>query len=193
MSCLGRERIFDHGSETLGTPTALIRLNYANELRYGVLADLARNVFDGRPIDLNMGYVNVIWQGDANAMALQAFDHAASPPFVVNVAGPQVLRVRDLATEFGRLFGKPVTFQGNEAPDALLSNAQQAVRLFGPPRVSVSSVDGMDRRLGRARGAVARQADPFRGARWEVLRSFQGNRCDRSSIAAWSCRRCRWR
>jgi hypothetical protein len=137
MSCVGRERIFEYFSRTLSIPLALLRLNYAVELRYGVLVDLAQRVWAGQEVDLAMGNVNVIWQGDANAMALQAFDHVASPPFVVNIAGPELLSVRRIAEEFGRIFGKEVAFRGSEAADALLSNSQRGHQLFGYPRVGV--------------------------------------------------------
>jgi nucleoside-diphosphate-sugar epimerase len=135
MSCLGRERILEHFSRLHGTPLVILRLNYATELRYGVLADLARRVFAGEPVDLAMGHLNAIWQADANAAALQAFSLTASPPRVLNVAGPELLSVRRLAEDFGRLLGKPVTFRGTESPDALLSNAQPMHQLFGYPRV----------------------------------------------------------
>ncbi len=137
MSCLGRERILEYFSRLHGTPLVLLRLNYATELRYGVLADIARRVFAGEVIDLAMGHLNAIWQADANAMALQAFSVAASPPRVLNVAGPELLSVRRVAVQFGELLGKPVTVRGTESPDALLSNAQQAHQLFGYPRVGV--------------------------------------------------------
>ncbi len=140
QSCLGRERMFEHFSRTLGIPLALIRLNYATELRYGVLVDLALKVKADAPIDLRMGHLNAIWQADASAMALQAFDAVASPPFVVNVAGPETLSVRRVTEQLGRLLGRPVTFTGSEAIDALLSNAQLAHRLFGYPRVSVQQM-----------------------------------------------------
>jgi nucleoside-diphosphate-sugar epimerase len=140
MSCVGRERLFEHFSRTLGVPTALLRLNYATELRYGVLVDLAQQVRDGIPVGLAMGHLNAIWQADANAAALCAFAHAAVPPFVVNVAGPETLSVRRVAEEFGRLLGREVTFQGTEAPDALLSNGQLGHQLFGYPRVSVRQI-----------------------------------------------------
>lgn len=136
MSCLGRERLVEHVSRSHGTRCALIRLNYASELRYGVLVDLARKVWAGEPIDLAMGNFNAIWQADANAAALAAFDHAASPPFVVNVAGPETLSVRAVGERFAALMGKPVAFTGREAGDALLSNAQLAHRLFGYPQVT---------------------------------------------------------
>jgi nucleoside-diphosphate-sugar epimerase len=135
LSCLGRERIFEHFSRTLGIPMVLLRLNYATEMRYGVLVDIARRVLAGEEIDLAMGCLNAIWQADANAMALAAFAHAASPPLVLNIAGPELLSVRRVAEEFGWLLGKPVRFRGSEAGDALLSNGQRAHQLFGYPRV----------------------------------------------------------
>jgi hypothetical protein len=118
------------------SPLALVRLNYANALRYGVLTDLALAVRDERPIDLAMGWVNVIWQGDANAMALQCLRHAAQPPFIINLAGSEHLRVRDAAETIGRLLGIEPRFTGTAAPDALLSDASRARQLFGPPHVS---------------------------------------------------------
>jgi nucleoside-diphosphate-sugar epimerase len=136
MSCLGRERILTHFSLSQGTRMALVRLNYAHEMRYGVMVDLAQQVLAGEPIDVTMGYFNAIWQGDSNAMTLQAFDHVDSPPWVVNVAGPRTLSVRRVAERFGELFGKPVRFVGQESRDALLSNAGRAYDLFGRPRVS---------------------------------------------------------
>jgi nucleoside-diphosphate-sugar epimerase len=135
MSCVGRERMFEHFSRALATPAAILRLNYATELRYGVLVDVARRVWAGEPVPLAMGHLNALWQGDANAMALCAFARVASPPFVVNLAGPETLSVRRVAEEFGRLLGKAVTFAGAEEPDALLSNGQLGHQLFGYPRV----------------------------------------------------------
>jgi nucleoside-diphosphate-sugar epimerase len=135
MSCLGRERMFEHFSRALGIPTVLVRLNYAVEMRYGVLADLARRVLTGAPIDVTMGYCNVIWQGDANAIAIALLRHAVSPALVVNVAGPEELSVREICEALARLMDRPVTFEGREAPDALLSNGSLARSLCGPPRV----------------------------------------------------------
>jgi nucleoside-diphosphate-sugar epimerase len=136
MSCLGRERIFEHFSRAQQAPMALLRLNYATEMRYGVLVDLAQRVWEGRPVELAMGHLNAIWQADANAAALAALGHAAVPPRVLNVAGPELLSVRRVAEQFGQLLGRPVTFQGTESADALLSNGQLGHRLFGYPRVS---------------------------------------------------------
>jgi len=139
-SCLGRERVFSYFSESLGIPVALVRLNYANELRYGVLVDLARQVMAGEPIDLRMGYFNAVWQGDASAMTLRALEQAATPPLVVNVAGPERLGVRQIATQFGRLLDKPVGFTGEEAADAFLSNGRLGYELLGHPRVSAEQM-----------------------------------------------------
>ena len=136
MSCLGRERIFEHFSRTLGLPVALIRLNYACDLRYGVLVDLARKVLLGAPVDLSMGWFNTLWQGDANAMTLRCFAHVASPPLTLNLTGPECLNVRKTCQRLGQLLGREPVFMGKEAPTALLSNAGQAFSLFGQPRVS---------------------------------------------------------
>lgn len=139
-SCVGRERILEHASRTRETAMAIVRLNYAVDLRYGVLVDLALKVESGQPIDLRMGFVNVIWQGDANAQAIQCLAHAAVPPRAVNVTGPEVLRVRDLAEELGRLLEREPRFIGQESDDALLSNTSLAQSLFGPPVISAGTL-----------------------------------------------------
>lgn len=140
MSCLGRERIFEHFSRSLGIPMAIIRLNYATELRYGVLVDLARKVWEGQTIDVSMGRVNVIWQTEANAMSIQAFDHASSPPLFLNVAGPEVLKVRDVCERFGRLMGREPRFTGSESPTALLNNGAKGHGLYGVPKVTAGEM-----------------------------------------------------
>lgn len=140
MSALGRERIFEHFSRSLGIPTAIIRLNYAVEMRYGVLVDIAKKVFASEPLDVTMGNANVIWQGDANAMTLQAFGHVSTPPFVLNVVGPEILSIRRVAERFGELMSKSVTVCGEESPDALLSNGQLGHKLFGYPSMSVQAM-----------------------------------------------------
>lgn len=140
MTALGRERMFEFFSRRLGTPVALLRLNYACDLRYGVLVDLARKVLAGEPVDLAMGYFNTIWQGDANAMTLRAFDHTASPPRVFNMTGPEVLRVRDVCERFGRLFGVEPRFVGTEAATALLSDATAGLAALGPLRVNTDEL-----------------------------------------------------
>ncbi len=139
-SVVARERVFEHFSRTRGTPTTIYRLNYAAELRYGVPLDIALRVYRGETIDLSNGHVNVIWQGDANAMALACFDVAATPPRILNVTGEQVLAVRELAQRFGRQFGREPAFAGTERDTALLSNSAQACAAFGPPRVSLDEL-----------------------------------------------------
>jgi nucleoside-diphosphate-sugar epimerase len=135
MSCLGRERIFEYFSRTQGTPITIVRLNYAVEMRYGVLVDLAQKVYRGEEIDLTMGHVNVIWQGDASALALASLADAANPPWVVNVAGPEILSVREVCRQFGRLLDKSVRLAGCEPGDALLNNGEMAHRRYGPPQI----------------------------------------------------------
>lgn len=140
MSCLGRERMFEHFSRTLGIPTVLLRLNYACELRYGVLVDLARKIWTGQPVDLGMGWFNCLWQGDANALTLQSLTLTATPPAVLNLTGPALLRVRDVAENLARRLSRPVTFTGTEGEAALLNNASQALARFDPPRVPASEL-----------------------------------------------------
>jgi nucleoside-diphosphate-sugar epimerase len=135
MSCLGRERMFEHFSRAQGTRVVLLRLNYACDLRYGVLVDLAQKVLAGAPVELGMSWFNTIWQGDANAMTLRCFDHVSSPPLVLNLTGPEMLGVRETCEQLGKLLGRPPVFTGREAPTALLSNAGRAFGMFGQPRV----------------------------------------------------------
>jgi nucleoside-diphosphate-sugar epimerase len=140
MSCLGRERIFEHFSRAMKIPMAIIRLNYAVEPRYGVLVDVARKVWEEKPIDISMAYANVIWQQEANAMSLLALTHTESPPKFFNVAGPQIIQIRDVAEEFGKLMGRTVQFTGTESPDALLSNGESTYKLLGRPQVMVDTM-----------------------------------------------------
>jgi nucleoside-diphosphate-sugar epimerase len=136
-SCVGRERVFELYAERHGTPIAIIRLNYAIDLRYGVLVDLALRVMNEEPIPLAMGYVNVIWQGDANRIAIESLSRADAPPFVVNLTGRERLSVRALAEWFATRFGRSARFAGSEGPDALLSNTDKMQSTFAPPEVSV--------------------------------------------------------
>lgn len=139
-SCLGRERIFELYAARDRTRVAIVRLNYAIDLRYGVLVDLALRVYRGEPVSVNMGYVNVIWQGDANRIALASLPRASSPPFVVNVTGADRLGVRTLAEWFGERFGRRVQFTGTERPDALLSNTSRMQETFAAPEVSLEQM-----------------------------------------------------
>ena len=135
QSCLGRERMFEYGSNKFGTTTTLIRLNYSVEMRYGVLVDVASKVKNDQVVDLAMGYFNVIWQGDMNAMTLLSLGHCTSPANIFNITGPETLSVREVALQFGKLFGKTPKFSGEEAPTALLSNAELSHKTFGKPKV----------------------------------------------------------
>ena len=140
MSCLGRERIFEHFSRAEHTKMSILRLNYASELRYGVLLDIAQHVHAGHPVPLSMGYLNALWQGDVNAMSLQALTCVSEPPNVINLTGLELLSVRRVAEEFGERLSKPVRFEGEESEDALLSNGEKAYRLFGRPRIVASQL-----------------------------------------------------
>lgn len=133
QSVLGRERVFEYFCNRYRTPVAIIRLNYAVDLRYGVLLDIGRRVWQQRPVPLAMGSVNVIWQGDANSMVLRALALASAPPRVLNVAGPETLRVRWIAERFGELFDIEPRFEGDEAETALLNDSALCCGLLGPP------------------------------------------------------------
>jgi nucleoside-diphosphate-sugar epimerase len=139
-AAVARERIFEFFAQQNGTPLCILRLNYAVELRYGVLVDIARRVHAGEPVSVTTGFVNCIWQGDANEMILRALALAKTPPQVLNLTGPAVLSVRGLALQFGELLGQTVHCSGAEADTALLSNAAQACALLGPPPTALEAV-----------------------------------------------------
>jgi nucleoside-diphosphate-sugar epimerase len=140
MSAWGRERIFEFFSRKYNTPIAVIRLNYATELRYGVLVDLAHKVHRGEKVALDMGYFNVIWQRDACEMILRSFLHTASPPSLFNVTGPERLSCRNVCEQLAQLLGRPASFTGTECETALLSNARRAISLFGRPRATIDQM-----------------------------------------------------
>ncbi len=140
QSVLGRERMLEYLSEKNGTPVAILRLNYAIDLRYGVLLDVGQRVFERRPVNLSMGHANVIWQGDANSICLQSFALCQSPPTVLNVTGPETVSVRWLARRFADRFGVDPILEGTESDTALLNNAARCHRLFGYPSVTVEQM-----------------------------------------------------
>ena len=140
MSCVGRERLLEHFSRSWSIPMAILRLNYACDLRYGVLVDIANRIWHDEPVDVSMGYFNTIWQGDANAMALRAIDFLQSPPQVLNMTGPETLAIRQVAQQLGALLGKAVHFTGSEGPTALLNNATRGYELWGRPQVGTQEL-----------------------------------------------------
>lgn len=135
QSCVGRERMFEYFSRQFATPGRLFRLNYAIDMRYGVLHDIANKVLQGKPIDVSLGHVNFIWQGDASAQALRCLAHCDTPTSPINVGGHEILAVRDLAARFGALLGREPVIVGTEEPTAWLTDTSQAVKLFGLPIV----------------------------------------------------------
>lgn len=140
MSCLGRERVFAHGALTRGTPVSLIRLNYAVDLRYGVLYDIASTILAGEPVDLTTGHVNVVWQGYANEVTLRAAAHASPDVFTLNLTGPEVLPVERVARRLAAGLGRDVAFTGAPAGTALLNDATRCLDLFGYPDVTAGTL-----------------------------------------------------
>ncbi len=135
QSCLGRERVVEFVSREMGMPALLFRLNYAVDLRYGTLVDVARRVYDGQPVDLTVGFFNAIWQGDANSYALRSLELCAAPPMLLNVTGAEQISVRDCAAWFGEAFGRAPIFVNSEGPLALLSDSSRCRTRLGEPLV----------------------------------------------------------
>lgn len=140
QSCLGRERIFEYFSKKNNTPLLIYRLNYAVDFRYGVIMEIAKSVLSGKPIDLRTENVNVIWQGDANEIAIRSLLHCASPAKILNVTGPETLSTKWVAEEFGRKFGKQPVYQYEAEGSALLNNAAECHKLFGYPQVTIKEI-----------------------------------------------------
>ena len=140
QSCVGRERMFEYFSRQHSTPGRLFRLNYAIDMRYGVLHDIASKVLQGKQIDVSLGHVNFIWQGDASSQALRCLAHCDTPTSPINVSGHEILPVRDLAAKFGQIFGRAAVIVGEEQPTAWLTNTSQAVKLFGFPIVDTDQL-----------------------------------------------------
>lgn len=140
QSCLGRERVVEYFSHRHSIPVCILRLNYAVEARYGVLLDIARRVWLEQPVSVTMGYVNVIWQGDANSACFRSTALAESPPKILNLTGAEVLSVRDLAGQLAERLGREAKIEGEEAPTALLSDARRCHELLGPPQVPIAKL-----------------------------------------------------
>lgn len=158
QSCLAREQAYAHAAHLWGTPVSIYRLNYAVELRYGVIADLAGQIVAGKPVDITMGAVNVVWQRDSTDWSIQSLARASTPPFILNGTGPEIVSTRSLALELGRQLGREVELVGTEASEALLNNASLAHQLYGYPTVALRDavawaaqwVGGGGRQLGKA-------------------------------------------
>ncbi|MFY9958888.1 NAD-dependent epimerase/dehydratase family protein [Bradyrhizobium sp.] len=140
QSCVGRERMFEYFSRKFATPGRLFRLNYAIDMRYGVLHDIATKILGGKPIDVSLGHVNFIWQGDASAQALRCLAHCDRPTSPINVSGQDILAVRDLAEKLGARLARKPTIVGTEEPTAWVTDTSQAVSLFGPPVVDTEQL-----------------------------------------------------
>jgi nucleoside-diphosphate-sugar epimerase len=140
QSCVGRERMFEFFSRQFATPGRLFRLNYAIDMRYGVLHDIATKILGGEPIDVSLGHVNFIWQGDASAQALRCLAHCDTPTSPINVSGHEILSVRDLAARLGARLGREPIIVGTEQPTAWLTNTSQATKLFGLPIVDTEKL-----------------------------------------------------
>lgn len=140
QSCLGRERVFEYFSREHGTRCLIFRLNYAVDLRYGVLVDIAQKVFSGQPVDLTVSHFNVIWQGEANSYALRSLELCESPPRVLNVTGGEIVSVRDMAEFFARQFQREAIFKGEASGSALLNNASLCHQLLGEPEMPLEEL-----------------------------------------------------
>lgn len=140
QSCLGRERIFEFSAQERGTRVSLVRLNYAIDLRYGVLADIGSAVYAGEPVSVDTAMVNVVWQGYANEVVLRSLSHATSDVFTVNLTGPEMLSVEAVARRFGDLFGREVELIGEPQPTALLNDSRRCMALFGYPEISADTL-----------------------------------------------------
>ncbi len=140
QSCLGRERIFSYCARTYGTKVLLFRLNYAIDLRYGVLHDIATQIWNDQPVNNTVGHFNVIWQGDANSFALRSLEHAASPAVPLNITGPETIPVEYIAEKFGRLMDKKITYTGVSGDKCYLNNAAKSFSMFGYPRMALEKM-----------------------------------------------------
>lgn len=140
QSCLGRERMFDYWCQRNNSKLLHYRLNYAIDLRYGVLHDIAQKVLHGQPVDLTVGHFNVIWQGDAADVMLRSLEFCDNPPRILNVTGPEIVSTEETARQFAKIFGKEPTFVGSDADSCYLSNAAKMVKIFGKPRVALEQL-----------------------------------------------------
>jgi len=141
QSCLGRERVFSYYSKISGTRICIFRLNYAIDLRYGVLCDIGVSVYASRPVALSASHFNCIWQGDANRMALLCLDHCSNPPAILNITGAETISTRETAEKFAKHFGRRVSFSKTDVESKMyLSDSSTAMKLFGHPMVTANKM-----------------------------------------------------
>jgi nucleoside-diphosphate-sugar epimerase len=140
QSCLGRERIFGYCSKSFGTKVLLFRLNYAIDLRYGVLHDIGQQVWNEEPVNNTVGHFNIIWQGDANCFALRSLEYCDSPAVPLNITGPETVAVEYIAEKFADIMGKKISYTGQSGEKCYLNNASKAMELFGYPRVALEQM-----------------------------------------------------
>lgn len=140
MSCLARERAFEYAANHYGTNVLIYRLNYAVDLRYGVLYDMAERIMKGEPISVTTPCLNCIWQGSANEIAIRSLLYASSPAKILNVTGPETVSVKKAALELGNYLGKEPIFEGEEGTDAYLSDSSEATQIFGYPSVNIKTL-----------------------------------------------------
>ncbi|MSU20194.1 MAG: NAD-dependent epimerase/dehydratase family protein [Pedosphaera sp.] len=160
-AAVARERLFEYSARKYGTPLALLRLNYAVDLRYGVLLEIAQKVWANQPVDVTTGYFNCIWQGDANEMIVRSLDLASTPPTAFNLTGAETLSVRELAYRFGELMGRPVGIVSTEAETALLSNPARLCATLGKPATALEMVCGWTAHWVMSGGATLGKATRF--------------------------------
>ncbi len=140
QSCLARERMFEYAAHTWGTRSALIRLSYALDLRYGVLHDVGASVRDGQPVNVGMSTASVIWQGDACDLILRTLEYTSAPPLTLNVSGMEPIRIGEVGIELGRLLGVEPTFEGVESNSALFVDCRRMAGLVGEPMTPLGQV-----------------------------------------------------
>ena len=140
MSVLARERAFEYAAQQYGTKVFIYRLNFAVDLRYGVLFDCAKKIMDGTPISLATPCFNFIWQGSANEIAIRGLLHCESPMKIMNVTGPETVSIKQASIKLGKYLGKEPVFEGEEGNTAYLNNAGRAMETFGYPEVSAETL-----------------------------------------------------
>lgn len=135
QSCLGRERVFEYFAIADNTPVLLNRLNYATDLRYGVLYDIGSKIWNDEPVVTGVDYFNIIWQGDAVNYALLALQKVSSPATILNISG-SILSAKEVVEEMGVIMKKTVRFKSTCQGLSLITDVSKLLNWFGAPSVS---------------------------------------------------------